>query len=227
MTKNTPHVDALRAYVNLLGKSIPKRADVSLKEHFARLLISKLQDESVDNVSYRSAVDSLLESLPAQYRTDAVRVAREFFPFLASDVRSVVTMIKAGSYRGISGSNTAVADGNIKSMADLIAISEAQVSSVRESALYDKYLACLGSLAIEASDMTMRARISKALLFLTRDINVTPVLYRSVTDSVLPILTSEATRQYFLLVAREFYHFLIESPDAPAMINADAGYGKQ
>src|ERR1039457_227421 len=126
MTKNIPHFDALRAYLNLLEKNISKRADVSLKEHLARLLISKLQDESVDNVSYRIAVDSLLESLPAHYKTGAIRVARGFFPFLVSDVRSVVTLMKTGSYRGFSGSNTAVADSNIKSMADLITISEAQ-----------------------------------------------------------------------------------------------------
>jgi hypothetical protein len=227
MTKNIPHFDALRAYLNLLEKNISKRADVSLKEHLARLLISKLQDESVNNVSYRIAVDSLLESLPAHYKTGAVRVAREFFPFLVSDVRSVVTLMKTGSYRGFSGSNTAVADSNIKSMADLITISEAQIFSDQESVLYDRYLACLGSLGTEASDMTMRARISKALLYLTRDIDVTPVLYRSVTDSVLPILTSEEARQYFLSVSREFYYFLTESPDAPAMINAGAENNEQ
>jgi hypothetical protein len=227
MTIHTPHFDALRAYLNLLERNITKKADVSLKEHFARLLISQLHDEPVNNVSYRIAVDALLESLPADYKTDAVRVAREFFPFLVSDIRSVVAMMKTGSYRELLGSNTAVADSNIKSMADLIAISEAQIFSDQESALYDKYLACLGSLGTEAGEITIRARISKSLLYLTRDIDVRPDLYRSVIESVLPILTSEESRQYFLLVAREFYYFLAESPDAAARINAGAETSEQ
>jgi hypothetical protein len=218
MTPNTPHFDALRAYLNLLEKNISKRAEVSLKEHYARLLLSKLHDDSIDNVSYRIAVDSLLESLPEDYRTDAVRVAREFFPFLVSDVRSVVSLMKTGSYRGSSGSNSALADGSIKSMGDLIAIAEAQMFSDRESALYEKYLSCHRELGTKAGEIEFRARISKALLYLTRDIDVTPALYRSVTDSVLPILTTEEAREYFVRVAREFYYFLTGSPDAAAMI---------
>jgi hypothetical protein len=218
MTKKTTHSDALRAYLSLLEKNASKRADVSLKEHFARLLISNLQDHSVNHASYRTAVDSLLESLPGEYQVDAVHVAREFFPFLVSDVKAVVAMMKTGGYRGFSEGNAVVDDSNIKTMNDLITRSETQKYSAQQTAAYDKYLACLDSLGGEEKSIAKRGRIAKALLYLIRDKDVTPANYRLVIDSVLPMLTTEEARLYFVMVAREFYQFLTRNPNAAAMV---------
>ena len=218
MTKNTPHLDALRAYLKLLEKNIPKRAEISIKEHFARLLISKFNDKPVNHASYRIAVDSLIESLPANYKANAVLVAREFFPFLISDVKSVAAMIKTGSYRGLTGSNTVINDSNIKGIDDLIRTSEGAVLSDRESALHRKYLDCLRSLGAEDNVLIMRGKISKVLLYLARNKTVTGNHYRSVIDSVLPMLKLEETRFYFLSVSREFFYFLTEDPNAPDMV---------
>ncbi len=219
MTEKTPHFDALRAYLNLLEKNIAKRGDVSRKEHFARMLIAKMQDDMVDPVSYRVAVNSLLDALPLEYKGDAVSVAREFFPFLVSDIKSVAAMMQSGSYRGFTTGNSVVSDNDIKCIDRLIGQSEGQMLSQRQSELHGKYLACLAKLGMEEGVAVIRGKMSRLLLYLTCNQMVTHVLYRSAIDDVLPQLSSEKTQQYFLLVAREFYYFLTADPNAPAMIN--------
>jgi len=219
MTEKTLHFDALRAYLNLLEKNIARRGDVSRKEHFARMLIAKLQDEDVNPVSYRVAVNSLLDALPTEYKGDAVSVAREFFPFLVSDIKSVAAMMQSGSYRGFSAGNGVIGDSDIKCIEGLIDQSAGQALTARQSALHGKYLACLAKLGLEEGVMAIRGKMSRLLLNLTCNQVVTHVLYRTALDGILPKLSSEKTRQYFLLVAREFYYFLTEDPNAPAMVN--------
>jgi hypothetical protein len=221
MTTDKSHHDALQAYLNVIEKNVSKRADASLMEHFAHMLLSKLPDKPLSPDSYRAAVDSLLESLPPEYKRDVVIVARELFPFLISDIKSVAAMMKAGGYSGFTRKDAAIDDGAIKSMSDLIAVAEGHKFTNRESALHGKYMTCLGSLGLEESVIAMRGRISKALLYLVRNNEVTPVHYRKAINSVMPILSSEETRLYFVLVAREFYYFLTGDPKAPEMIKAN------
>ena len=219
MTRQTPHSDALKAYLNLLDKNGSKRADASLKEHFARLLISKLDDKPLDQATYRAAVDSLLESLPGDYRNGLVTVAREFFPFLISDIKSVVAMMKTGSYRGLPGKTAIIADREIMDIDDLIRKCEEQALSDHESLLHRRYIDCLRSSGTVESTIAMRGRISRMLLYLTRNCAVTGCHYRAVIDTILPMLRREEARFYFLSVAREFFYFLTEDPDAPARLN--------
>lgn len=224
---NSSHTDALRAYLNLLEKNVSKRADLSLKEHFARQLVSTLNDESVTPASYRRAVDLLLDALPGEYKADAVLVAREFFPFLVSDIKTVVAMMKTGGYRGFSEKSSVIIDENIKSMPDLITISGGQAYSDERIALYDQYQTCLRSLGADENAVAMRGRIAKALLYLSRDTDVMPGQYRAAIDSTMALLTTEDARLFFVLVAREFYHFLTANPDATGRVNVGASYQSQ
>ena len=157
--------------------------------------------------------------MPTEYKGDAVSVAREFFPFLVSDIKSVAAMMQSGSYRGFSAGNSVIGDSDIKCIDGLIGQSTGQALTARQSALHGKYLACLATLGVEEGARAIRGKMSRLLLYLTCKQEVTHVLYRAALDGILPKLSSEKTRQYFLLVAREFYYFLTEDPNAPAMVN--------
>lgn len=218
MTAEATPSNALKAYLNLLKNNGIKRAIISQSEHFSRQLLSKLNGHIINQASYRAAVDALLDSLPENYRSSAVSVAREFYPFLMSDIQSVVTLMASGNYRGAPGSAVFTLDSSIRNIDDLIRIANAVTLSDREFALHKHYLTSLTALGAADSTLDTRGKISKALLYLTRDLAMSGNTYRSILDQVLPIFSMEETRAYFLEVAREFFYFLTEDPNAAAMV---------
>lgn len=218
MPSDTVYADALTAYISLLEKNGSKRADLSLKDHLARKLIANLGSSSLDNRTYRIAVDATIESLPAEYKAGTVQVAREMFPLLLSDVKAVVALMKSGGYRDFSKADARVDGSEIKSVKALIRASQSFAYSTQQIALHEEYEASL--FAVEADDdvMTLRLAIAKTLLYLTRKKEISPTQYRTVIDSVLPLIDAEKTRLYFVMVAREYYHFLTSDPNAAKMI---------
>jgi len=208
MPSNKAHTDALVAYISLLEKNGSKRADLSLKDHFARLLISQLTSEPLSNSTYRTAVDAMLGSLPVEHKTRAVQVAREMFPLLVSDVKAVVALMKSGGYRDFSSSAASDANAGIKGMRSLIKASQSHPFSSQQIALQHTYEAALFDLEVDDEVMALRGMLSKMLLYLTRDKEVNPAQYRVVIDAMLPKINAEESRLYFVTVAREFYHFL-------------------
>lgn len=218
MTPEAKHSDALKAYLNLLKNNGIKRANISQSEHFSRQLLSKLNGQIVNQAAYRAAVDALLESLPENYRFSAVSVAREFYPFLMSDVKSVATLIASGNYRGMPDNAGFILDSSIHNIDDLIRIANAAILSDHESALHTQYLTCLAALGAADNIIDTRGKISKVLLYLTRNLTISGNNYRSILDKILPMLTLEETRTYFMGVAREFFYFLKEDPKAETRV---------
>lgn len=208
MPSNKAHADALVAYISLLEKNGSKRADLSLKDHFARLLISQLTNEPLSNSTYRAAVDAMLVSIPVEQKPRAVQVAREMFPLLASDVKAVVALMKSGGYRDFSRTAASDAGAGINGMKSLVKTCKSHVFSNQQIALQHAYEAALFELEVDDEVVALRGMLSKILLYLTRDKEVNPAHYRVLIDAMLPKINTEESRLYFVTVAREFYHFL-------------------
>ncbi len=218
MPSNKAHSDALVAYISLLEKNGSKRADLSLKDHFARLLISQLTNEPLSNSTYRIAVDAMLGSVPVELKVRAVQVAREMFPLLVSDVKAVVAMMKSGGYRDFLRSAASDTNMGIKGVKSPVKAAQSHVFSSQQIALQHTYEGALFELEVDDDVMALRVKLSKMLLYLTRDKDVNPAQYRVIIDAVLPTIDTEASRLYFVTVAREFYHFLTADQDAPNQI---------
>ena len=172
MTTETTHTGALKAYLNLLKNNGMKRASISQSEHFSRQLLAKLNGHAVNQYSYRVAVDALLSSLPEHYRASAVSAAREFYPFLMSDIKTVATMMTNGDYRGVPDGPDFELDSNIGNFDDLILAAEAATLSPQAFALHAQYLICLTSLGASTQTIDTRGKISKILLYLTRNLTL-------------------------------------------------------
>ena len=218
MPSNKNHADSLAAYVSLLEKNGSKRADLSLKDHFARLLVSQLTSEPLSSSTYRTAVDAMLGSIPAEHKARAVQVAREMFPLLASDVKAVVALMKSGGYRDFSRSAAPNTNVGVKGIGSLVKAAQSHVFSSQQIALQHTYEAALFDLEVDDEVMVLRIKLSKTLLYLTRDKEVNPAQYRVVIDAVLPKINTEESRLYFVTVAREFYHFLTADQNAQNQI---------
>ena len=218
MPSNKNHADSLAAYVSLLEKNGSKRADLSLKDHFARLLVSQLTSEPLSSSTYRTAVDAMLGSIPVEHKARAVQVAREMFPLLASDVKAVVALMKSGGYRDFSRSAAPNTNVGVKGIGSLVKAAQSHVFSSQQIALQHTYEAALFDLEVDDEVMALRVKLSKTLLYLTSDKEVNPAQYRVVIDAVLPMINTEESRLYFVTVAREFYHFLTADQNAQNQI---------
>ncbi len=218
MTADAKQLDALKAYLLLLKNNGSKRAIISQSEHLSRQLLSKLTGQSVNQATYRLAVNALLDSLPDHYRNNALCVAREFYPFLISDIKSVATMMGSGNYRGAPDSSGFKLDENIRTIDELINIANSTTLTHHEFALHTQYLTCLNALGAAENIINTRGKISKTLLYLTRELSINGDNYRAILDQVSPMFSKEETRGYFFGVAREFFYFLAEDPNALEMV---------
>lgn len=214
MPPSETHADALKTYLSLLEKNAINRKDLSLKKHFAQQLLSFLKPGPLTPASYRTAVDSMLDALPGEYSEDGAIVARELFPCLMADVPSVVAIMRAGGYRGFAENAASTNSLDVRGMHDLIALAATTTQPSQRIAYYKKYQECITVLGADKSGIAVRCRIAKVLLHLLRDKEITPVQYRAVVDAVMPLLTAEDARLFFVHVAREFYRFLTQDPDA-------------
>ncbi|TCV87405.1 hypothetical protein [Sulfurirhabdus autotrophica] len=220
MTQETVISVSLKAYLQLLKKNEIKKSDVARSEHFARLIISKLGEQTITSVAYRNAVNLMLNSIPDMYRSHASTVARELFPFLTSDFKSVALLMSTGNYRGIRENCEVLFDCNIKSIDEMLKITEVAILSERESAIHSRYLSYLSTLGIAQQAIHTRARLSKAVMYLTRNIDLDNKSYSALLDSMLPLFSLEETKKYLVSIAREFYFFLNEDINAPAQAAA-------
>ncbi|MEO8386637.1 MAG: hypothetical protein ABI583_15405, partial [Betaproteobacteria bacterium] len=90
--------------------------------------------------------------------------------------------------------------------------------SRQQIAMHEAYEAALFGMEADDDVTALRVKISKTLLYLTRDEDLNPAQYRAVIDGMLPRLNTERTRLYFVTVAREFYHFLMGDQNAQNQI---------
>ena len=224
---NKAQLKALEAYLSLLSKNNTSTTDYALKEHFAQEIVAHLPVGELTSALYRKAVNDTLTDMPIEYKKQAVQVAREFFPFLQSDLKGVAAVVQSGGYRGFSeGDASGVqTQQRIRTMPDLIAVAAAHAHPPAALETHDKYVAVLRAKGLDAEAAAMRGRIAKALLYLCRGKTINSDLFKTAIDKVMPALTNEPARLFFILVAREFYHFAVNNPRAPEGVKVTARYG--
>ncbi len=221
---NKAQLKALEAYLSLLSNHNTGTADYALKEHFAQEIVAHLPTGDLTPALYRQAVNDTLTDMPLEYKKQAVEVAREFFPFLQSDLKLVAAAVQSGGYRGFNEASGVQTQQRIRTMPDLIAAVVAHAHPPAAIELHDRYVAVLRAKGLDQPSAAMRGRIAKALLYLCRGKTINSDLFRTVIDKVMPALTNEPARLFFILVAREFYHFAVNNPRAPEGVKVTARY---
>ncbi|HEX4859071.1 MAG TPA: hypothetical protein VFV17_08630 [Usitatibacteraceae bacterium] len=224
---NKAQLKALEAYLALLAKNSAAASDYALKDHFAQQLVAHLGSEPPTPAVYRKAVGAALGEIPEEYKKQAVQVAREFFPFLMSDLKGVAQIMQSGGYRGFEEVSAVATQTRIRSVPDLIAVAVKHEHAAAFAAARGTYLKALRERGLDAASIALRGRLATALMYLCRDREFTPEAYRTAIDRVMSALPDEPPRQFFVQVAREFYHFLRETPGAEQGIKADVRFADQ
>ena len=198
---------ALNAYLNLLKSKGAATAVLNVRKHLLRHVISALEIEAGrhrndDDGGYRYAVDSVITTFPDEQQVEIINAAREFYPFLVGDIRTIARLNAADALTletltvDISGS-----------LADMFERLDRDSWSRTLPNSLVQYLDLLANQGAEAAVMDMRERLLTLLLYIIRHSEPVPTAYRAGVDAMLTLFSREESRRLFIDVAREFFYF--------------------
>ncbi|MDK2125526.1 hypothetical protein [Parachitinimonas caeni] len=215
-TPDSMHADqALNAYLALLKANGAATAHINLRKHLLRHLLSVLEEVSLEQTEgadhgYRLAVDRLLGHFPDEQHVEIISTAREFYPFWVGDLRTIAKLNAAKALTtqhiplDISGSLT-----------DMLERMDADDTQHAEPPVLCAYIEMMASQGVESAVIDIRERLLRLLLYVIRNADPVPTAYRAGVDAMLTLFPREDTRQAFIEVAREFFHFWNDSLTCP------------
>lgn len=211
MTQIDHEARALNAYLQLLANKGADPSTLSRRRDFLMKLLPQLRQFASDGRQYREEVDRLLQQIDQSEWTFYINVACEYFHFWVDDIKAIAAMHARGGYE-VAAVIRAVPEGTLKELWKNI---DKERFSVAELWPLNAYAAALREEGADRGLVETRSKIVKLLLVRLRDVEEKDGKhYRVAIDSALPLFRMEQMRQFFLLVAREFFYFWINAPDA-------------
>lgn len=214
--------EILKAYQAILEKNGYRRGEIYKRMHVVRCIISGLPKDKPASKAYRIAADLVLISMPDAVSQDMCRqVIRDFFPFFERDVRTIAALSQSGAYEPVD-IDIALPSGNLD---ELIQSARAMELSEREYLTMDGYETALRAQGLDKLSVAHRTTIGLLILLGLRQLPLDGKHYRALLDKLQPLFSREETQTYFLMVAREFYNFVLGDPDAMQKVNQDTTQG--
>jgi len=204
----SPTSDALKAYQSILEKRGYRRGEIYKRMHIARCIIGGLPAGLPAGVAYRKAVDAVLQSMPDESAAESCRwVARELYLFYEKDVPTIAAMAQDGATD--RSDDIQVVLPPHRDLDDLIRICKKMSLSPEESTMLDAYTEHIRAQGLDTKVLENRTTTCRLLLLGLRGLPRDGKHYRAVIEKLLPLFSREETRAYFLMVARQFYSFLV------------------
>ncbi|WP_269532321.1 hypothetical protein [Chitinimonas sp. BJYL2] len=230
MSRPTPD-QALEQYCEELKRRGLSNKQLTLARHFLRHLISTLRDLPQDGTGYRKAAELTLRNFPEDVQF--VDLIRDFYPHWSGEAPDTsgqatsspaprpATSASAGgaaTLGGNSGSGLQAALGQMDadpwSHASLAQL-ERHTHQLKSLVRYAEELRKLG---LEDANVHARIKLIKLLLYTIRDMVQNTDNYRTGVDQVLAYITQQERWQVFVTLAREFFYFLANDPEAASRL---------
>lgn len=221
MTKTNREHDAFNAYLRFLESkgaiagSLAQRRDLLLK------LLPLLADQPMDGNAYRDQIEVALQHLERTGWPAFLTVAREYYYFWASDIKSIAAMHAGGGYDIVHLPDRVPLEG-LESLWKSI---DQEKFELAETWPLKAYASALRDEGAEKLVVETRCKLVKLLMVRLRTAGSgarDAHSYRIAVDSTIPLFALRETRLLFLIVVREFYYFWIGDPEAAGHIVLDA-----
>lgn len=235
MTQLGPE-EALERYLqDARQKGVPTK-QLTMARHYLRHLLTALKEETPDRHGYRRATEEVARIFPQRDFLDAVR---EFFPYWSGDppprpsaAPTPTAPATASATPGAAAANPPVSVSRLSQTIPTVGVSladslirmendpwaKATVAALERQLLQfrslQRYGESLRKLGLDETNSQLRLRLVKLLLFSIRDIPQNTESYRSGVDKVLAMIPNQEHWHVFVGLAREFFHFLADAPDA-------------
>lgn len=207
----TREQEALHAYLNLLQNKGADEASLAQRRQFLTELMPMLGDVANEGMSYRDAVENLLDGMDKADWPFGLAVAREYFPFWTSDIKAIAALNAEAAFDP-EPLQWQPLECNLKTLWHTL---DKEQFSVVETWPIKAYTLALRQEGATQALVDTRVKLVKLLLVRLKDApDKNQKIYRIAVDATVPLFDMKQTRRLFLAVVREFYYFWIGDPDA-------------
>lgn len=210
--------EAINAYLKLLQSKGASSSLLQKRALFLEELSASLAHLALDGIEYRTAIENIMESVPADTWHENLTAAREFYPFWLKDIKAIAALNKNPGFEvpAVDWKPDLV---SLKVLTDSLETEKFDTSETWPLKAYTQALRYEGA---EQALVDTRVKLAKIILIRLRTApDKSGVMYRTAVDQTLPLFTIKQNRRLFLLVVREFYHFWSGNPDAASMVLQD------
>lgn len=206
---------AKQAYLSLLKTKGVDDTTVQDRETILDELIILLEDQVLDGSGYRTVIEAFVEQKPADDWPMVLSTAREFYHFWMEDIEKIVALNKNQAFEQDEKPWQPVPI-SMRELNGLVKVEKYDSAEIWPLKAYKQALKKYGA---EKRLIDARAKFAKMMILRLRE---SPVknhqTYRTVVDGTLPLFRLKKTRQLYLEVVREFYHFWSGNPEAENFI---------
>jgi hypothetical protein len=211
----TREKEAINAYLKLLQSKGASSGTLYKRSAFLDELSKSLADKPLNSNEYKSVIDTVMETAPAEDWHIYLNTAREFYPFWLNDIKAIAAFnlnygfdIEEIQWQPIATS--------LKELTDSL---EQQKFDTSENWPLKAYAQAMRFDGAEQGYVEARLKLAKIILLRLRDAPIkNHKSYRVAVDLTLPLFKIKESKQLFLIVVREFYNFWTGNPDAANML---------
>jgi hypothetical protein len=201
MTIQEREQQALEVYIKLLtGKGFGPDTFVP-RVNFLNRLIPLLGDKDLNGREYRTAIETLMDSVEEADWPESLVIAREYYPFWINDLKAVALLSKN------TPKDTLPIDWQPiqVTLSALWHTVDAEKFDTTDSWALKGYTKALRFENAEQTLIDTRLKLAKILLVRLRDAPTKDnKFYRTTVDATLPLFEVKKNRRLFLVVVREF-----------------------
>ena len=210
--------EAIDAYFKLVQAKGADKATLKKRVLFLEQLSTYLADKQVNGAEYRGAIESLMETIPAEEWHPCLSTAREYFPFWLQDIKAIAAHNRFPGF-DIPPDQWRPVPTTLKALTDSLETEKFETSETWPLKAYTQALRYEGA---ELSLVDTRIKLAKIMLIRLRGApERNHKIFRIAVDLTLPLFSNKSSRRLFLVVVREFYHFWIGNPDAASKVLKD------
>lgn len=204
---NQSQVKAINAYTKFLQTKGVSAIALNSRIKFIQKLISLL-DGNPDRTTYGKALQTIIKIEDSIDRQQQLNYAREFYPFLMGDIKSIARISETYGF-DLTSAKFKTLPANLE-WAEIDAINVESFSK-EESKLLRDYTINLQQQRLTEDALQEKLKLVKLMLLRLRDIPVeNSMAYRMAVDVTLPLFNLEDIKQGFLSAVREFYYIWSE-----------------
>jgi hypothetical protein len=215
MTIQEREQQALEVYIKLLtGKGFGPDTFVP-RVNFLNRLIPLLGDKDLNGREYRTAIETLMDSVEEADWPESLVIAREYYPFWINDLKAVALLSKN------TPKDTLPIDWQPiqVTLSALWHTVDTEKFDTTDSWALKGYTKALRFENAEQTLIDTRLKLAKILLVRLRDAPTKDnKFYRTTVDATLPLFEVKKNRRLFLVVVREFFHFWAGNPEADKFV---------
>jgi len=204
---NQSQVKAINAYTKFLQTKGISATALSSRTKFIQKLVS-LIDGNPDRTTYGKALQTIIKIEDGIDRQQQLNYAREFYPFLMGDIKSIARISETYGFD--------LTSAKFKMLPAKLEWPEIDVINTEsftneESKLLRDYTLNLQKQHLSEDALQEKLKLVKLMLLRLRDIPVeNSMAYRMAVDVTLPLFNLENIKQGFLSAVREFYYIWLE-----------------